>query len=373
MFRAHQALAVALPLALALPAAATPLAATVEQDGFVSWRGQRHSLESLPAELPERARGELAQWSSWCEEHGYVATLDDSATVFLLTPADLPELDELAERATRTLAAFDELLPAPERSPDETFREADWGVGDAVPDRDPVVLVITHTMPQYDAVLDRLQKASPYLTGWLETKRGGPAFVSPRNRAGAVLAQPDGFELETVWRMDNEVVHRLARLLLYRRFGELPHWLEVSVGWQVEFAVQGDLYSFPGRQEFVSVDEHEGWTKELKAAFKKRRKQPLELDELATWKRGTWSLRHAKLAWGLTRFLAGHPDAPLAQIAEDLRLDRKAHGVITHADGSWEIVPGYEAPLETQAAILASRAGESYLAEATEFFRRGKR
>ena len=56
-----------------------------------------------------------------------------------------------------------------------------------------------------------------------------------------------------MWRADNELANRLTRLLTHRRYGAMPYWLDMGLAWFVEQEVQGDLYSFPGRDDFVSI------------------------------------------------------------------------------------------------------------------------
>jgi hypothetical protein len=132
----------------------------------------------------------------------------------------------------------------------------------------------------------------------------------------------------------------------------------------------GDIYSFPGRDEFVSVHDHDGWKNDLKREFRKRRKEPLRLDEVAGWTSQRWNPHSAAVAWGLARFLAEQPPETLSAILEDLRLDVKQHGVEVHEDGSWQMVPGYTTPPERQDEILARHLGDDYLERVSDYFRK---
>lgn len=365
--------ATVVPIALALLAAAPPAALAGGQDpSILTWKGRDWTLDEASSQLPDLARAELGAWGGWCRTRGYRALLDEEARVLFVGAAGRKDLAGLFERARRTTETFDALAPAPERDPDEPFLVPDWGRGQHVPDRDPVVIALLEAEPDFESLLGLLASSNPALNGRVLRKKGTPAFFSAEARTGALLSAPDGFELGTVWRAENELVNRLTRLLLHRRFGDLPFWLDMGLAWHVEQEVQGDLYSFPGRDEFVSVNDHDGWKNDLKREFKKRRKEPLRLEELAGWTSERWDGHAAGLAWGFARFLATHPERPLSRLCEDLRLDVKRNGVRYAEDGSWSLVPDYRPTLETQHALLARHLGDDYLERASEYFRTWK-
>jgi hypothetical protein len=269
---------------------------------------------------------------------------------------------------------FDQLLPAPERTAEDLeVREVEWGAAQLVPDRNPVVLVRVKDPSHYDSLLDQMASSQSYLSGWVSSARGQTGFVSQATQAGAWLEAPPGLEIGQVWRSENELVNRLTQLLFYRRFGLQPHWFKISLAWNLEQGVLRSIYSFPGRDEFVGIGEHSGWAPELKSRFKKRKKEPLTFPEFGAWERGKWDMKSAQTSWGLMAFLAQHRPESLAAIAEDLRKYHKDHSIITHPDGRWEIVSGYEVPDDVQAEIVRRHAGEDYLDEASDFFRTGRR
>jgi hypothetical protein len=281
-------------------------------------------------------------------------------------------LKRLAAREIEVVEAIDRIAPRPERDPAETFLASSWGVGQHVPDSIPATVAVLEAEPDFDAVLGLLVTLKPFLAGRVPQDENRTTFHSAEAGTGALLASPDGIEIGTVWRPENEVVNRLARLLLHRRFGRLPYWIEMGLAWNVEQEVQGDIYSFPGRDEFVSIADHSGWKHELKRKFSKRRKQPLELGEVASWTSTKWDAESAAVAWGFARFLASQPPENVSSALEALRLDMKDNGVRTFPDGRWEIVPGYATSVADQDAILARHLGDDYLVRASTAFRKGK-
>jgi hypothetical protein len=343
-------------------------------DGAVlTWRGKQMTVAEAASQLSPEALRELELWSAWCEQRGYRAVLDDEGRALLIASSGRSDLDKLSERARKAGELLERLAPLPARDPGETFLVPEWGRGQHVPERDTATVVLVECEADFQSLLGVLESMKPQLAGQLPRHQAVPAFHSSEAATGALLSAPPDIEIGTVWRVDNEVVHRLARLLLYRRFGELPYWLELGLAWNVEQGVMGNLYSFPGREEFVSVDDHAGWRKELQRQFKSRRKQPLRIEELAGWSAPQWNGNAAALAWGMGQFLAQEPPAKLAAALEELRLDMKDNGVKVAEDGSWQVVPGYKTPAERQHAILARHFGDDYLERAGDFFRTWKR
>ncbi len=340
---------------------------------FLRWKGALWTSVAQASGLPEPARAELAGWESWCQQNGYQAVLDDEGRVLLLISSKRKDLPKLAELARKTTELFDRLAPAPARDPAEKFLVPDWGRGQHVPDRDLVTIALVEKEPDFESALGLIAATKPETSDKLPRDKAVAAFFSSEARTGVLLSAPDGYELGTVWRAENELVNRLTRLLLHRRFGKLPYWLDMGLAWHVEQAVQGDLYSFPGRDDFVSVQDHSGWKNELKREFKKRKQQPLSISEIADWRAGTWDAKKVAAAWGLAQFLATDPAAKLSAVCEDLRLDVKENGVKHHADGRWDLIPDYSPSAETQDAILARHLGPSYREAASEYFRAGKR
>jgi hypothetical protein len=138
-------------------------------------------------------------------------------------------------------------------------------------------------------------------------------------------------------------------------------------------AYDGSLYCFPYRKEFVFATEHTGWPVELKALFKERATKPLELIEVAHWKRSTWDATAAKLSWALVHqlFLMA-PPGKMSNALEELRRyrdekDRKMKSAVT-----WERIPGWDVPIEQQSQTLATWFGQDFLKTASTAIRTGK-
>lgn len=364
--------AVVASLALSPPSLPHAAQSIPPESAFLTWKGRLWTLAEAAAHLPEVVRAELAIWEPWCLAHGYRALLDERASAIVVAATKRHDLERLAQRGEAVTRAVDALAPRPERDPGETFLTPSWGVGQHVPESGPATVAVLEAKPDFDAALDLMVALKPFLADRLPKEERPATFHSGEAASGALLAEPEGIELGTVWRPENEVVNRLARLYLYRRFGGLPYWLEMGLAWNVEQEVVGDLYSFPGRDEFVSVHDHAGWKNELKRAFGKRKKEPLRLDELNGWSSHAWDVDAAALAWGFGRFLAAQDPAAVSAALEDLRLDVKQGSVRTLSDGRWELVVGYATPGATQHAILARRLGDDYLARASESFRTGR-
>lgn len=353
-------------LALSAVPPVSPIAAP---EGGVRFRGEVHALDDLPEAVDAEMRAALADWSGWAAEHEYELGIDDDGRVLVLSAESERRFDKTLELVRDTSEVFDELLPAPPRDAEEEPVVVDWGSGIPLPDRHPIVLARLASPSDLDALLAHMAELHPYLAGWAETARGGTGFVDTGTQVGCWLDAPPDIEIGDVWRSDNELVDRLALLLVDRRFGQLPDWLRTSLAWYHEMAVHGDIYSFPSRNEFVGVGEHAGWKNELKRTFKKRKKEPLELSEFAGWRRARWDGGAAPLAWGFVEFLAAHHREALPAMLEDLRLYYKEHSRLTHDDGTWELVPGYVVPVEAQAEIFARHAGDDVFDQASEFFR----
>ena len=328
--------------------------------------------DELPETLEISVRAGIEHWMPWCEAADYRVDIEQDGRVVLISKKNDKRAEKLMELVRETLAAFDRILPSVELDPTETFLEAEWGVGEIVPDRDPVVLFELDRPDHMSSLLDHVRQESPRLSSWAQAQKGKTGFMHDHVLSAAWLSAPPELELGTVWRPQNELVNRLARMLLLRRFGAQPHWFKMGIAWRVEQEVMGDIYAFPGREEFVGVGEHTGWKNELKSAFKKRKKKPLDPSEFAGWGHGEWHMPSAQISWGLVRYLIEKQPEALPLIAEDFRKNAKAGSRVTHSDGRWELKNDYRISLEDQRAMIEARAGDQVFKDATEFFRKGR-
>ena len=346
----------------------------VVAEAAVSWKGEQVTISELPEHIRANVCHALEHWASWAGGAGYRIAVEDEGRVILVTDEDAKAAERRMKLVTKTVAAFDALLPAVDHEgSDETFLAAEWGVGEIVPDRDPVVLFELADVESFGSLLDHMGQEAPRLASWAASRKQGTGFMYSDVLSGAYLEAPPGFEIGKVWRAKNELVDRLSRLMLQGRFGNQPHWFKLGVAWNIEQEVMGDLYSFPGRGGFVGVEDHGGWEPELKQAFKKRRKKPLSFDEFGQWQDGTWEPEAAHISWGLVHFLSQHRAETLSPLAEALRIAQKEGARTIHADGTWQLRGDYQVPSDRQKAFLLEYAGEDVLDEATKFFRTGRR
>lgn len=361
------------PLVLALSLSlSAPLTAQEPGDVPVTWSGKDTTLGALPAPVVEKLAPTLQHWLPWSQLSEYRTLIEKEGRAVLLTRATGAAAKKQQELMTKTVEAFEKLLPAQERDPNEDFLEAEWGVGEQVPDREPVVLVELDKTAHFASLLDHVGHESPRMASWAASQKNSTGFVSDGTLSAAWLSAPPDLELGDVWRPENELVHRMSRMLLRRRFGDQPYWFKVAVSWRMEQEVLGDIYCFPGREEFVGVGQHVGWEIELKQAFKKR-KEALRASEFVEWSDGTWNAESAAVAWGVVTFLAEHRPEALPQIAEDYRRLHKKGARVVYDDGRWELRPTYSIPVDDQEGVLESRGGEGVLEEMRDFFRTGKR
>ena len=301
-----------------------------------------------------------ATWSPWAEEReaagsAYEALAAADSRV-LLWHSKRASASKLVRATEKTVRFFDALLP-PRPS-------ADPG---AVEPRAAVLLELDGA-DALASVTAWLGAHFPHLAGWAAAGGSGLGFVLEDPLAAAWLAQAP--ELEE-WNPENELVNRLAQLLLLERDGRMPQWLAQGLAWYVELGVCRDVYCFPFRAGFVGKKEHKGWGRALAALIAERGEAGFGMDELAGWARGTYDEERAALAWGAATMLAGSYPGELAAVLSGLATIRDRDGRTLHADGSWEWTSGYEIPAESQRAVLDQALGVDFLAELARFARLG--
>lgn len=382
-----------------------PVPVAEDADSRVRWRDENHELDELPADMPAPARAAIEAWSEWADEANYRMDLEENGRVLLISPARNARWKAQMKLVRRTIGAFDAALPAPEREDSKAAEVAPavpkgsgagplpedpedeplpdrapdagqeihtwiWGTETRTLDTETIVLLVLRTERDYGHVLELLAERFPYLREWAAEAGRFTGFVLEHPLAGAYIETAAGME---EWNPDNEVVNRVAQLLLVRRFGQLPYWLAQGWAWHVELDLLKAIYCFPYRSGFVFVSEHGGWDKDLARRFKARRDQPLAIDEFASWTRGRYDPERAKPAWGVVEFLLRHRPEAFPQFVEELRLFRAANNRVESDDGTWERRLDYEIALDVQLTILKEQAGDDVLAEATAFFRLGER
>ncbi len=385
------------------------------EEALISWAGRRIHLSSLPSELPESARSALEAWGGWCQDLHYRLDLDGPGRVLLVSRQGNSRVDIQMVLASAVVERFDSELHAPAerltagglappapaaagkagagsappaRKPLPEDPEGDephpwklepsapkaretqtwtttWGAADTPLDTQTIVLFIVVDQKDFERLLAHLGQRFDYLKKWSEEAKAYQGFVLGEPLAGAYLERPDGVE---EWDPDHELVNRLARLCLLRRFGEAPNWFVQGYAWHMEFALQGSVYCFPWRDEFVGVGEHTGWDVNLKNWYGRTR---LEVVDFASWPRGVYRDHEAQTSWGVVEYLLARERDKAPSLLEALRLYRDEHGRIQEGPGNWRRDLDYEIPHEEQKKLLVEHLGPDFLTHVTFFFREG--
>ena len=134
--------------------------------------------------------------------------------------------------------------------------------------------------------------------------------------------------------------------------------------------LDGHVFVFHYRDEFVYTAEHGAWPLEVKNQFKDRADQPLVVEEFARMPRGSYDGQAARLSWAFTRFLIEKHAAVLPTVLEDLRQfsdknNRKATG-----GGKWVRDVDWDIPLDVQVRALTTHCGPDVFAKASDAFRK---
>ena len=303
--------------------------------------------------------GAGATWEAWAAERreageapAYVLDPVGRTGVLLVRPSRR-SAGRAKKAVERACDAFDELVPPPAQAELRT----------------PVLLDLEDGASLGSAAAF-LGRRHPYLAGWAAAAGEGVGFVLEDPLVAAWIQEVPGLGKE--WSPENELVNRLAQLLLVQRHGRQPQWLALGLAWVVELDVCKDVYCFPHRTGFVGKREHAGWAATLRLLREARGERPFSIDDLAGWPRGTYDDERAALAWGAATLLARHFADSLPALLAELAAVRDRDGRVTHADGSWDPVQGYEVPPETQREVLDRVLGCDFLAELGRFAAQGR-
>lgn len=348
------------------------------------WKGKAVDPKAPPADLPGEVLAAAAPWQEWAARRGYHLWVSDAGDCVLLAEKRFSGVAEYLDLCRATIAAVDGFLPpraadAPAPAPAkpatrgslEDFELPPPGVqGPSEVPRRPhqvPVLFAARNPPHYKEGLALLAEGNPWLTAWAQeigTQSYGLALPQPLVGAWLIEA-PENEE----WDPRNELVHRLAQLLLMDRAGNLPYWMTVGTAWNVEQKVRGAIYCFPYRAEFVGVGEHGGWAAPLRARFGDPQAGPVDAAALCALQRGLYVDKYAATAWGGMRYLLAEHRAALPGLFADLDLAWRQGALEVAADGSWRSRPLWEWPLETQADLLTRHLGRDLWQALTRDFR----
>lgn len=373
----------------------------------VHWREKRLDPAALPSDLPETARAALEAWHSWSSDHAYKLEFDKSARVLVITRASNDRIGQQMEFVDQVLARFDAELPPPParlevpepgaKKPDapppapkgepipEDPEDGDhpwkltptqpaertsaaptvttWGAQAAPPDSQTVVLFVVRDQDDFVALLKHLASKFPYLAAWSSEAKANQGFVLGEPCVAAYLELPDGVE---EWDPDNELVHRIARLLVLNRYGDLPNWFLLGYAWHLEIVLRKGVYCFPWRDEFVWAVEHGAWPAAVKARYAKERMKPVDF---MAFVRGKYVDEMAKASWAMTAYLVTKERAKLPSLLEELRAFRLEHARIQESPNKWRRDTAYEIPLAEQTKLFTKHLGEGYLQRASVWVR----
>jgi hypothetical protein len=379
----------------------------------VHWKERRIDPAALPEELPAAARAAVEAWHPWASAHAYRLDLDASGRLLLVARGSNDRAPALVELALQVLTRFDQELPAPAlrkqaadpllaarpaeppkpkpaggekplpEDPEDPEGSHPWKLPPPKPapvtsapvvvtkwgsqgqplDTQTMTLFIATDQDDFESLLKELAARFAYLEVWAREAQALQGFVLGDPLCAAYLERPDGVE---EWDPDHELVNRLARLCLLRRFGELPNWFVQGYAWHMEIALKGAIYCFPWRDEFVWATEHSGWHQEVEARYSKER---LEARHFMGWRRGKYLAPEAKASWGTCEYLLAKEGAKLPALLDELRVFREEHGRIQDDPTSWRRNLDYEMPVADQHRLFVQALGPEYLERATIFFR----
>jgi hypothetical protein len=372
------------------------------------WAEKRLDPAALPADLPEPARLAVEAWYPWSRDHAYKLDLDRTGRVLLITRESNDRIGQQLEFVDQVLARFEGELPPPaarlevpvpgakkkepepppvakgEPVPEDPEGEdhpwklaptkpaertsaaptvTTWGAQGAPPDSQTVVLFVVRDQDDFVALLKHLASKYPYLAAWSAEAKVNQGFVLGEPCVGAYLELPDGVE---EWDPDNELVHRIARLLVLNRYGELPNWFLLGYAWHLEIALRKGVYCFPWRDEFVWATEHGGWPSAARARYAKERIKPADFMGFV---RGKYIDEMAKASWAMAAYLVAKEHAKLPALLEEVRVYRLEHGRIAEGEDRWRKDTEYEIPVSEQAKLFTKHLGEGYLQRASVFVR----
>ena len=340
-------------------------------------------LDKLPADLGAAPLAAVERWGEWAVESGYRLELTADGRVLLLMKSRRTPRKEL-KLIEETLELFDELLPAPQRGEHgeplprlaEDAPLAALGSAVAPPwiqhgpeaDTETIVLLAVDEQADYEAAIDLMVGTNQYLKSWAASGKRQLGFVLDQPLCGSLpigKLEPEEYDFR------NELVHRLTRLLVTRRFGRQPWWLTVGLAWTMELELRGTVYCFPGKDGFVSRGSHGAWPNNLRNLVRKK-DSGISWQRLADWQRWTWNDGDATLAWGVTKYLSMAEAQALPMILEDFRALRNIHGIDRGADGRWRILTDYTVSSADQKELLEGHLGEEFAEEMGAALAKGK-
>jgi len=349
------------------------------------WKGRPYKLDALPAELSPEVAEAARPLAVWAEKKGYRMELTPEADCLLVLSRRSSSSAEHLAWIAATIKAFEGVLaPRVAEPPDaaggptppERKRLEDFDLPPLTPEVEmprlphqiPILLEARNSK-DYESALGALVESCPWLGEWAEARgKGAYGLVLPRPLLGAWLADAPANE---EWDPRNELVNRLAQLIVIERAGVQPYWLLAGLAWEIELSVRGGIFCFPYRSGFVGVEEHGGWAARLSTLFAERAERPPTAGEIAGLKRGVYVDDQAAVAWGAARWLMKEQRAALPPLLADLDQVRRKQGIEVRQDGSWTTIPDWDWPDEVLDEILRRHLGPDAFERLGQAFRAG--
>jgi hypothetical protein len=361
----------------------------------ISWKGKKLDAAALPKDLDTAPAAAIGLWEPWANKAGYRMELEANGRILVLSKGNGSRGARVLQISGTASAWFDEILPKPaprtgeanatpagatpsspevipedpeapppgsENQPKPKKAASSWGSGSSEPDSQTATLIALADEADQKSLLAYIAASSPELAEWALQASKEVGFVLEIPLVAAYVENASGQE---EWNPDHEVLNRAVRLLSLRRFGQLPNWLVHGIAWEAEHALDGSIWVYPYRDEFVYTVEHTAWPTELANEFEKRRDSPLAIEELTGWKPRTWDGACARHAFGFVHYLASADRARISDVLEDFRRYRDANNRKPAGDETWIRDPNWEPPAQAQAAILRARFGEKVFEEAS--------
>src|SRR5262245_58004686 len=211
-----------------------------------------------PSSAPAQAAAEA--WKEWAAKHNYTFTWSKDERVLVMLPQERSKPERSLELLEKSLKRFDEMLPPPPPPPAPPSKPIDdvdmpppsdgdnpptddprgtpptaaaanakttagtwvWGAGDHPLDSDTIVFGLFRKPDDFADALDKVAKAFPFLAPWAAKAKEDPGCLLLQPLFGGCVDRVNGME---EWNPDNELVHRVAVLAMYRRFGHQPFWV----------------------------------------------------------------------------------------------------------------------------------------------------
>lgn len=337
------------------------------------WKGQKIDPAKPPEGLAPEACKAAAPWMEWSRKRGYHLWVSDGGDAILLAEKRWSGVEESMDLIQATLEAVGAFLPpragsapAPAQpirpstgTPLEDFELPPAGIqGPSEIPRTPhqvPVLFAARNPQHYKEGLAELVEGNAWMTAWAE-QIGAESYglCLPEPLIGAWLIEaPENEE----WDPRNELVHRLAQLLVMDRAGRVPYWMLVGTAWNVELDVRGGIYCFPYRYGFVGIGEHGGWGPALRTRFGGADAPEVGPEVVCALERGQYVDTHAATAWGTMRHLIAERRTALPALLADFDLAWRQGAIERGENGTWRSLPLWEWPLETQADLLRRHLG----------------